>query len=845
MDETRGIFADLPIQRTQQAPDLLSFQRIGQSCNDCGSQYPSSAYQHPGPYLSGTQRKPRLLLAKIYDGHKYVERVRRRLKRRHDRGCWLHMGRVKYVKHYTAHCQQTEQPQASQPSAITITNGQIQHPVPHLAQKVELSTTAPLFGNTYQSGRFDTACPTVGRSELIVNTWNIAALVECQPSEPGPNVDGVVFQTVVEKATDSQPCWPRVCIVIEVAYLGVCEVNFAIRANFRLQIQGCRAQSLQIDGETTWVCESRATQVQPSGYACPEQFDFAAHGKAANARHIPAYGKPKSRQGASAWVYELSIVKNKRTVDLGVSKIHLTMCDEATRAHHCSINGEPGREQCRSIRVVQDARAESKRTTDMRSKKADLAMRDKAAITEHRPIHFKPGGLKCVSLRIRQMCIAKIEGATDMGANQTNLAASNEPFIECKIAANDQLFRHDARYIAARKTYRERGRLVEVDRLVEVTILQNQGTQKRCGCQIEWACNESAAQLRSLQRSAVWRSHPSDQIDQQFGSNRSSTRPVDRLGWIIQIWITDPQVDQCSCCYSVNQSFLCLRQRLIGQHDAPSAPAIRQRDLRGSQQQSSQLRCAGSPRRVAAPKGTIFLFWLSALPQSSTTRSTGSPTSLSGSEHMMEAHVLARTGATVRVHQHRTVANYLRLRDLAPELPIIPVLEGQSIADYNRCADFYERHDIDLAALPLVGVGSVCRGQHTAEVEQIMRSLSARGYRLHAFGAKVLGLGRYADAISSSDSAAWSFRVRYVPGCTPSHRSESNCLRFALAWHTRLLTSLRAEELGHKPDCGLTSARGKGPRGRGQRNGRSGPASPRPRQAQGRMAARARNSPAA
>ncbi|AXB45333.1 hypothetical protein DI005_21640 [Prauserella sp. PE36] len=211
-------------------------------------------------------------------------------------------------------------------------------------------------------------------------------------------------------------------------------------------------------------------------------------------------------------------------------------------------------------------------------------------------------------------------------------------------------------------------------------------------------------------------------------------------------------------------------------------------------------------------------------------------------DHMTEAHVLARTGATVRVHQHRTVANYLRLRDLAPELPIIPVLQGQSIADYNRCADFYERHGVDLAALPLVGVGSVCRRQHTAEVEQIMRSLSARGYRLHAFGAKVLGLGRYADAISSSDSAAWSFRGRYVPGCTPSHRSESNCLRFALAWHTRLLTSLRAEEPGHQSDRGPTSARGKGPRAGGQRTGRTRPGSPRPRQAGGRTAARTQNS---
>lgn len=168
-------------------------------------------------------------------------------------------------------------------------------------------------------------------------------------------------------------------------------------------------------------------------------------------------------------------------------------------------------------------------------------------------------------------------------------------------------------------------------------------------------------------------------------------------------------------------------------------------------------------------------------------------------DHMTEVHVLARTGATVRTHQRRTVANYLRLRDLAPELPIIPVLQGQSIADYLRCADMYERHGVDLTTVSLVGVGSICRRQHTIEIEQLLRSLAARGFRLHAFGAKVLGLARYAEAIASSDSLAWSFAGRYVAGCTPSHRSESNCLRFALAWRTRLLASIGTEAVEDGP----------------------------------------------
>ncbi len=168
---------------------------------------------------------------------------------------------------------------------------------------------------------------------------------------------------------------------------------------------------------------------------------------------------------------------------------------------------------------------------------------------------------------------------------------------------------------------------------------------------------------------------------------------------------------------------------------------------------------------------------------------------------MVEHAIRARTGASVRTHQQRTVANYLQLRDLAPELPFLPPLQGDSVADYHRCADLYERHGVDLAALPRIGVGSICRRQRSGEVEQIVRSLAARGLRLHAFGAKVLGLTRYADTICSSDSLAWSFRGRYVPGCAPSHRTESNCLRFALCWHRRIQEVLCAEARG----CGNES----------------------------------------
>jgi len=49
---------------------------------------------------------------------------------------------------------------------------------------------------------------------------------------------------------------------------------------------------------------------------------------------------------------------------------------------------------------------------------------------------------------------------------------------------------------------------------------------------------------------------------------------------------------------------------------------------------------------------------------------------------MSEPIMLAKTGLTVAVHQARTVANYLALRDLAPDLPFIPVLQGWRLDDY-------------------------------------------------------------------------------------------------------------------------------------------------------------------
>jgi hypothetical protein len=125
------------------------------------------------------------------------------------------------------------------------------------------------------------------------------------------------------------------------------------------------------------------------------------------------------------------------------------------------------------------------------------------------------------------------------------------------------------------------------------------------------------------------------------------------------------------------------------------------------------------------------------------------------------------------------------------ELPFVPVLQGFTHWDYLECAERYLRAGVDLAREPLIGVGTMCRRQGTDEAEVILRSLSDLGLRLHAFGAKTTGLKKYASAIVSSDSLAWSFNARRhppLPGCT--HKNCNSCPKWALRWRERLLAQV-------------------------------------------------------
>ena len=161
--------------------------------------------------------------------------------------------------------------------------------------------------------------------------------------------------------------------------------------------------------------------------------------------------------------------------------------------------------------------------------------------------------------------------------------------------------------------------------------------------------------------------------------------------------------------------------------------------------------------------------------------------------------VLERTGLTVAEHQRRTVDNYLELRQLAPQLPFIPMLQGITRDDFHRCVDLYSAADVDLTAAPTVGVGSIAARQASGAVEAILTSLKDRGLRLHGLGVKTSGLQAYADQLASADSMSWSFRARRDAGdrearglprttCGGARQSCSNCLHFALEWREQVLS---------------------------------------------------------
>jgi hypothetical protein len=164
---------------------------------------------------------------------------------------------------------------------------------------------------------------------------------------------------------------------------------------------------------------------------------------------------------------------------------------------------------------------------------------------------------------------------------------------------------------------------------------------------------------------------------------------------------------------------------------------------------------------------------------------------------MCEPFVLEKTGLSLPEHQRRTVASWNRLRELAPEVPWIPVLQGWHVDDYLRCIEVYEwEAGTDLREQPTVGVGSVCRRQGMEVATALMRTLHAEGIRTHGFGFKIQGLLACHEVMVSADSMAWSFDARYSPILLPEcaaegkHQKCNNCARWARLWRERLLARL-------------------------------------------------------
>ena len=163
---------------------------------------------------------------------------------------------------------------------------------------------------------------------------------------------------------------------------------------------------------------------------------------------------------------------------------------------------------------------------------------------------------------------------------------------------------------------------------------------------------------------------------------------------------------------------------------------------------------------------------------------------------MCEPWIVAKTGLDVLEHQRRTVSNFIHLKELGPELHIIPVLQGWQMDDYLTHLSMYEAAGLDLTKFDTVGLGSVCRRQATSDIEMIVRTLYDRGLKLHGFGVKTRGLKRYGQFLKSSDSMAWSFTARRgqikLPECEHGAKNCANCSAFALTWRERVLEAAKA-----------------------------------------------------
>jgi len=161
---------------------------------------------------------------------------------------------------------------------------------------------------------------------------------------------------------------------------------------------------------------------------------------------------------------------------------------------------------------------------------------------------------------------------------------------------------------------------------------------------------------------------------------------------------------------------------------------------------------------------------------------------------MCEPQVLEKTGKTIDLHQWLTVNNYLELKHQAPDLPIIPALQGWHPDDYLRHIEMYQQVGIDLFAEPLVGMGTFCRRASLTPVQNLVHRLHNDGLSMHGFGVKQDGLPNIGNQLTSSDSLAWSLTARLAPGnlCGTPHRAKkcSHCRTWATRWANKVVSKI-------------------------------------------------------
>jgi hypothetical protein len=148
-----------------------------------------------------------------------------------------------------------------------------------------------------------------------------------------------------------------------------------------------------------------------------------------------------------------------------------------------------------------------------------------------------------------------------------------------------------------------------------------------------------------------------------------------------------------------------------------------------------------------------------------------------------------------------TVSSYRETHRLAERMGIadrlIPVVQGATPADYRRCL---ERLPIDLNAMPLLGVGSVCRralhGPNgiRAIVEELDDALGDAPVKLHLFGAKSESLAalRMHTRIGSADSQAYGVTARQLALRGGFSKSNAYLADIMTAWYTKQIEALNA-----------------------------------------------------